>query len=84
MKIYENNKKNGFTIETCTSLSGITVNLLIGATNTDLDILRDTLKYFDQIHASSKFIFIEFIIKKNSKQFKYSTFSSIKWSQFGQ
>ena len=29
---------------------------------------------------SSKFIFIEFIIKNNSKQFKYSTFTPIKWS----
>ena len=34
-------------------------------------------------HKSSKFIFIEFIIKNNSKIFKYSAFTPIKWSQFG-
>ena len=37
-----------------------------------------------QKFTSSKFIFIEFIIKNNNKQFKYSTFTLIKWSQFGQ
>ena len=48
---YESNKSWGFTIETCTSLSGIKANLLIGATKLNLTVLKETLKYFDQIHA---------------------------------
>ena len=47
----ESNKKNGFTIETYTSFEGIRANLLIGATNVNVEILKETLAYFEQIHA---------------------------------
>ena len=44
-------KKNGFTIETYTSFEGIKANLLIGATNVNVEVLKETLTYFEQIHA---------------------------------
>ena len=47
----ESNKKNGFTIETYTSFEGIRANLLIGATNVNVEILKETLAYFELIHA---------------------------------
>ena len=54
---YEGKKKSGFTIQTYTSFSGIKANLLIGATNVDIKALKDTLEYFEQIHAC-KLLFI--------------------------
>ena len=47
----ESNKKNGFTIETYTSFEGIKANLIIGATNVNVEVLKETLAYFEQIHA---------------------------------
>ena len=44
-------KRNGFTIETYTSFEGIKTNLLIGATNVNVEVLKETLAYFEQIHA---------------------------------